>query len=585
VSAEHPPGQGLAIGQILNERYRVESELGRGGMAIVYLAVDLRLTQRKVVIKIPRAEVLADARMRQRFLAEVRDLSQYEHPNILTIIDFGEHQGVPFAVLQYLGGGDLGDRLRDSPTGQPLGEILAWLHPIAHALDYIHSKGCLHRDVKTGNILFDDQGHPYLSDFGIATAIDVMGAIDSEAPTLQPEDQLTTVGSFVGSPAYAPPEAIDRTFTPAYDQYSLATVVYLALCKHLPFEGRTAEAILIAKANTPPTPLPANMPDRAVPAGCGRVLLQALARDPAERFESCEAFANAFASEAGAQSRRVGYERIVVAAGLLALLGVVAVVASRWPTSNDTDSEGAIGSIGTIGTMAELGSTQQERADALALCEQHYGFCDRAEFEGEDVRVHTVTAVEVDRREITNAEFDTFASRTGRLTLAERKGSSWDGPTRVSGLSWRKPVADRAAAEQLGWPVVHIAFEEASSYCAELGKRLPTADEWEYVARGAARRTFPWGDAWDEARLRFGKRTGIGLETVGSHPSGATPEGVEDLAGSVWEWTSDLRDGERVIKGASWDSRNPAHFRAAAFALVDAEHTSAQLGFRCLRDR
>ncbi len=563
------------IGDVLQQRYRVDSELGRGGMGAVYLARDIRL-DRWVVVKIPKTELMGDPKLRQRFLAEVRDLSAHEHPHILAIQDFGEHEGAPFAVLQYLGGGDLSDRLKQAGGRMTAGEILAWLRPIALALDFIHSKGCLHRDVKPANIIFDEQGHPFLSDFGIATAIET---IDSEAPTRAPHEQLTAMGSFIGSPAYAPPEAIDRVLTPAYDQYGLATVVYLALCGKLPFSGKTSEAILIAKSNTPPSPLPGETLREPLPTSCSGVLLKALSRDAADRFDSCLDFAQAFERESRAEPDRPRLKHVLLAVSVASVLLCGFLAWRWWPALPFRHS--APSSTETV----ELGSTAEEIAAALQLCREHMTSCDPAEFSDEVLHGHAVTAIAMDRFEVTNREFAGFVDETGLRTAAEQRGTSWDGPSRRSGLSWRVPAEDIAASEQPDYPVVHVSFEEAQRYCETQDGRLPSADEWEFQARGRERRVFPWGDEWSSARLRWVKSSAVGLEPVGSHAGGATPEGIEDLAGSVWEWTTSTVEGLRVIKGASWDDRNPAHFRAAAFAAVEPDTTSSDLGFRCVRER
>ena len=159
-------GQSLASG-----RYRVTVLLGEGGMGAVYKAHDAHLDN-EVVVKIPKTGLVSDHEFTGRFAREVRSLVRLAHAHIVRVLDVGEHDGLPFAVMQYLNGGSLRDRLsRMSGGAAALAELPAWLLGVADALDYIHLQGYVHRDVKPDNILFDAAGHVYLGDFGIAKAL------------------------------------------------------------------------------------------------------------------------------------------------------------------------------------------------------------------------------------------------------------------------------------------------------------------------------------------------------------------------------------------------------------------------------
>ena len=150
-------------------RYLITAKLGEGGMGIVYRARDTRLGM-DVVIKVPRQVMLADPEFAGRFAREIRSLVKLSHPGIVKITDVGEYQGLPFAVLQYLPGGSLEDREggpgKRATVADPT-SLSDWLPGIASALDYIHSQGYVHRDVKPANILFDAQGYAFLGDFGV----------------------------------------------------------------------------------------------------------------------------------------------------------------------------------------------------------------------------------------------------------------------------------------------------------------------------------------------------------------------------------------------------------------------------------
>ena len=572
------------VGQLLDGRYEIRKSLDSGGMGTVYLAWD-RTLERQVVVKIPHARLMADRTFRQRFLQEIRDLSNHEHPAILSIIDSGSQGDVPYAVVQYLRGGNLRERITQQGGQQSREEILAWLPTIADALDTVHRNGSLHRDVKPANILFDAQGNAILSDFGIATAI---GAADPDAPTQEVRRELTVVGTFVGSPAYAPPEAIDRILTPSYDQYSLATVVYLALTGELPFGGKTNEAILIAKEKGTPPRIDRKRLKGPLSKVAEKAIFKALARKPEDRFATCTDFAEAFAAEGAASDLRLPAPKWWA---LAALLGVALFAVTRIDLGTALNE--VVPAIGGEDeargpVTVQLGSTPEEIDRAVFLCERGGGSdraCAREVFADERLRTVTLAPFEIDETEVTNAQFKRFVDETRHQTTAEERGYSWD-ITRCRRCSWLQPQPARSALEHPDDPVVHVSWTDARSYCEWAGGRLPTEDEWEFSARGADRRAFPWGDEWDANRLRDVRATGVGLEPVGSHPAGATPEGLLDLAGSVWEWTSTTSgEGERrIFKGGSWMDRIPAYYRSAAFSEDAPDYSSISLGFRCARD-
>jgi hypothetical protein len=609
-------GEDLLVGQLLDDRYEIQKSLDRGGMGTVYLAWDRGL-ERQVVVKIPHARLMADRTFRLRFLQEIRDLANHEHPAILRIEASGSHGDVPYAVVQYLRGGNLRERITKQGGRQSVAEILEWLPTMADALDTVHKNGSLHRDVKPANILFDASGNAILSDFGIATAI---GAADPDAPTQEVRHELTVVGTFVGSPAYAPPEAIDRILTPSYDQYSLATVVYFALAGELPFNGQTNEAILIAKERSTAPKLDRKNLKGPLSSAAEKALMKALSRKPEDRFNSCTEFANAFANggDASVGSTSRGLLAIAIVAGLAALLFLATRI--NWNATieattidharNAGDESGSdestdavrdttgdkVAGADTLVAGAEanfpvtvrLGSTPGEIDRAISLCKQGGGDqrdCAREMFADERLRTVTLGPFEIDRTEVTNADFERFAKATNYETTAEKQGYSWD-ITRCRRCSWKMPRAHRLASDHPNDPVVHVSWSDARAYCEWADSRLPTEDEWEYSARGRDRRTFPWGDEWDAARLRNIKAKGIGLEPVSSHPSGATPEGIQDMAGSVWEWTSTTSgSGEkRISKGGSWNESIPAYFRSAAFTDDRPDYSDISVGFRCARD-
>ena len=190
-------------GRLLDDRYRVESKLGTGGMATVYLADDERLG-RKVVIKAPLEIFLTVEGFRERFAQEIQALIQLDNPFIGKILDRGEVDGLPYAVLQYLAGGSLKNKVETAGGTLTPEQISDWMPRVAQAVDFVHRHEFLHRDIKPGNILFDADGNVYVADFGIAK---VIGANEIT--------NLTRTGTLPGTVAYMAPGAGPRAALPA----------------------------------------------------------------------------------------------------------------------------------------------------------------------------------------------------------------------------------------------------------------------------------------------------------------------------------------------------------------------------------
>ena len=291
------------VGRTLSEgRYRVEAKLGEGGMGFVYKVWDRNLDT-DVVVKVPRRSMLDDPEFSQRFSLEIRSLVKLSHPHIVKVTDVGEHEGLPFAVMQYLSGGTLDERQQYGPDGRPSpappGSLATWLPGLAAALDFIHRKNYIHRDVKPANILFDTDGHPYLSDFGVAKVISDVEASAKRAAA------LTGVGIVLGTPEYMAPELImGGQFDGRVDQYALAATAYEILCGRKPFTGDTPTAILVRQTTLDAPPM-VELP----PAGSEaitRVILKGLAKKPDQRHANCVEFASALvAALAKAEGRSI----------------------------------------------------------------------------------------------------------------------------------------------------------------------------------------------------------------------------------------------------------------------------------------
>ncbi|HYM82303.1 MAG TPA: protein kinase, partial [Candidatus Limnocylindria bacterium] len=263
-------------------RYRVERELGRGGMGVVVLAEDLK-HDRKVALKVLRPDIAQPVHA-DRFLREIRIAAQLQHPNILQLIDSGETDGLTYYVMPYVPGESLRDRL-DREKQLPLDEAIQVARETADALSYAHEHGVIHRDIKPENILLGS-GHAVVTDFGIAHAI---GQAAGGA-------RLTETGVAVGTPAYMSPEQADGSgeFDHRTDIYSLGCVLYEMLAGTPPFTG-PYQAVVARKAMDRVPSL--RVVRTTVPAHVEQVVMKSLASVPADRFANARQFADALSGD------------------------------------------------------------------------------------------------------------------------------------------------------------------------------------------------------------------------------------------------------------------------------------------------
>jgi len=244
-----PKNWSARVADGLKERYDIERVLGRGGMAVVWLARDRKL-KRPVAIKVLDPSVSARIGA-ERFVREVRITAPLQHPNILPLLDSGTVDGIVYSVMPFVEGESLRDRL-DHESPLPVEEALLFAREIAEALDYAHQRGIVHRDVKPENILISN-GAAVIADFGIARATNLPG-----------DPNLTSAGVPLGTPAYMSPEqASGRAEVDGRsDVYALGCTLYEMLAGHLPFTGTTEEVIRRHREDEPPSLTPPPPPDQ-----------------------------------------------------------------------------------------------------------------------------------------------------------------------------------------------------------------------------------------------------------------------------------------------------------------------------------
>ena len=260
-------------------RYTLQTQLGSGGMATVYRGYDPRLA-RDVAVKLLLGDTYNDPNLRERFEREAHTIARLEHPAIVPVYDFGDDQGQLFLVMRLMTGGSLQDRLRRGPMSAS--DVAHIVSRLADALDTAHAMGVIHRDLKPGNILFDEYGHPMISDFGIAKL-----ALDAGAAT------LTQTGSLVGTPAYMSPEQVrgDPDIDKRSDLYSFGIIVYEMLTGKPPYRADTPYGLLMQHVTAPiPRVLDTNP---MLPLAVQAVIERALAKERSQRFASAGELATA----------------------------------------------------------------------------------------------------------------------------------------------------------------------------------------------------------------------------------------------------------------------------------------------------
>ena len=306
--------------------YRVERELGRGGMAVVYLAHDAK-HDRKVAIKLLRSDVAATLGA-ERFLAEIRTTARLAHPHIVPLLDSGSVDGVPYYVMPYVAGETLREMLdRSGPL--PVDEAVRLAGELASALTYAHGQGIVHLDVKPENILIES-GQGVVADFGVSRAI----ATAMSSPPAETSTQRTLI---LGSPAYMSPEQAlgESRVDGRSDIYSLGCVVHHMLAGEPPFAGESASAILARKLAEDATPV--RRLRSGLPVEVEEVIGRAIRRAAADRFASADDFASALASatnnhedgQPAAVERRRARAGVLVAGGIVVLALVAAAVNAR----------------------------------------------------------------------------------------------------------------------------------------------------------------------------------------------------------------------------------------------------------------
>ena len=487
------------LGEALGAGYVVERALGEGGFAGVFLVRDLAL-KRQLAVKVLSPDMIASHSVLERFRREAETVAQLSHPNIVPLHFIGERDGLLYLAMACVDGGSLADRLkRDGRI--PVDDAARIMGEVASALAHAHKRGVIHRDIKPANVLIDaESGRCLVTDFGIART--------AEAST------LTATGMMLGTPAYLAPEQVTgEGLDHRVDIFALGVMAYEMLAGRVPFEGPTPTSAMMKRLAGPPEPITRLRPD--VPPALAGAIAGCLAIDPADRFQSAADVVRAL----GGATPRSGATRRDLATvpptrrRSLAAVGVAAallVATGGWLAARRLTSTSAEPSVRQAGAPLLP-------PDMVAIAGAEYVIgTDSGPALARPRHMERVAPFAIGRTEVTVGAYARYAAASGAPT------------------PWGNARPDTLL------PVTRVTWGDAANYCASVyrGGRLPTETEWEAAARGHTGRAYAYGDRAEAAAANTASAERRALAPVGSFRRDTTPEGVADLIGNAWEWTS-----------------------------------------------
>lgn len=530
-------------------------------------------------------------------------MARLRHPNVVPIFDVGQVDGAVFVAMPLLEGGTLKSWLCDgSPS---LDAILDRFIAAGRGLAAAHAAGIVHRDFKPDNVLLGTDGEIHVADFGLARLANDELAPDVSADPLGPG--LTQTGAVLGTPPYMAPEQLrNQPIDARADQFSFCVALWEGIYGTRPFPDpstdidRPLRARFDAIAAGPPPPR------RDHTASIARLLVRGLAVDPDRRWPSMQALLEEITAHRGHRRWR---RRLAAGLGTIGL--AAAIVAFAWPSPSLPSDPLAPGAPHGVRAIAVPDGQRWARPAAGASpgsCPRGMvrvpagrfwmgspdGIGDRDEHPMHEV---TLSAYCIDRTEVTVKAYLACVTDKGCPPALFSEASEDYGP---DDLRRRSQFCNRD--DRPDHPINCVDWNQAVAYCQWVGGRLPTEAEWEYAARGSDGRTYPWGnDAPSPQHLNiYGTTDGYDTTSpVGSFPDGASPFGVLDMGGNVWEWTADWRgpypdapvtdprgpmDGtRRALRGGGWMNLSPDAERAAFRNWGEPIVRVNTLGFRCAR--
>ena len=561
------------------DRYNIIDLLGQGGMATVYRAYDTRL-EREVALKVIRHEAFPPDVLQnelKRFEREAKSLARLSHPNIVKVLDYGEYEGSPFLVMEYLPGGTL---------KQKIGSPIAWqdamhlLLPVARGVEYAHNREIIHRDIKPSNILLAENETPTLSDFGIAKLFQNEGTL------------LTASGMAMGTPEYMAPEQWTGKTVPQSDMYALGVVLYEMVTGRRPYTADTPGGVFMMQV-TEPVLFPRDIVPH-LPEAVEQFLLKALSREPSNRHASMTEFIRDMELLLSNAETKVPINRMETLKGSPGQSSVRKDASS--PSRKLVPFNWKAATLGGVILLAivaaavvlmkkkstPLAAEITDSKNAVMVLVPEGDFVMGSDNGDEDERpVHTVYLDEfyIDKYEVTNSDY--------RVCV-------------VDGVC--KPPQDMTNynnPEYENHPVVHVDWEMARTYCDWRDAQLPTEAQWEKAARGMDARTYPWGEGIACSQANYLSCI-EDTQPFDSYAGSLSPYGAYNMAGNVWEWVADwyspaydvsetdnpvgAESGERrVLRGGGWNQHEYLLRTSARLGVVPTD-VFLSFGFRCASD-
>lgn len=548
-------------------KYKFDQFLG-GGMSHVYKATDT-LINRTVVVKILTDSGMLDEDTKKRFLREAQTAGSITHENIIRVYDFGEHEGRPYMVMEYLQGNDLRAGIQQGQLPNFVDKLKVVVQ-LAKAMQHIQELGIVHRDLKPDNVFLSNTGQVKLMDFGIAKTKDL---------------SITRTGYTLGTPYYMSPEQVtSKDVNMKADIYAFGVVMFELFTGVKPFKAENVHEVFFKILNEPLDPAP--MIEAKVPTSIVELVKKCMAKEQPQRpadfgviIKELEATLKVIDGASEQEITQLSKPKFEVpkmawiggAAALVLLIAVAALLPKGGETKKPEGKKQAQ-------QVVELAERVETKTGTMALVPA-------GAFEaGPNNEKRTLKAFYIDVNEVTNEVYKKFAQEKG----------------------WPLPDSfpDDEASKKL--PVVNVTFIDAREFALWAGKRLPLGDQWEKAARGPSGRTFPWGfeNLPDYAVVKNNQKLkGLkGPKPVGTWSDSNSYYKVMDLAGNVFEWVDEISKPKpdaitnfaRLLKPAPTADDLWVQIRGGSFAMdlidkvsvewstVPSRFKGPDIGFRCV---